>query len=79
MTPTALGWASVLTLERRSGIRQLCSCWLNAGPVEMRRRLEWLEKHTGRYDIEAVVLGMQRELQGPSIYDLTRASGLRVA
>ena len=45
----------------------------------MRRRLEWLEKHTGRYDIEAVVLGMQRELQGPSIYDLTRASGLRVA
>jgi hypothetical protein len=50
-----------------------------AEDAEMRRRLEWLEQHTGRYDLEAVVLGMQRELQGPSIFDLARASGLRVA
>ena len=37
---------------------------------EMRPRLEWLEKHTGRYDLEAVILGMQRELHGLSIREL---------
>jgi hypothetical protein len=32
--------------------------------------LEWLEKHTGRYDVEAAILGMQRELDGPSLAEL---------
>ena len=43
---------------------------------EMRRRLEWVLRMTGRYDLEAVVLGMQRELQGPSIHDLARGHEL---
>jgi hypothetical protein len=43
-----------------------------AEEAEMRRRLEWLEKHTGRYDLEAVLIGMQRELHGPSPDELLR-------
>ena len=42
----------------------------------MRRRLEWLENHTGRYDLEAVIAGMRRELAGPTIHDLAREHGL---
>jgi hypothetical protein len=47
-----------------------------AEDAELHRRLAWLEKHTGRYDLEAVILGMQRELAGPSIHDLMREHGL---
>jgi len=43
---------------------------------EMRRRLDWLLRMTGRYDLEAVVAGMQRELHGQSIHDLGREYGL---
>jgi hypothetical protein len=43
-----------------------------AEEAEMRRRLDWLEKHTGRYDLEAVLIGMQRELNGPSLDELLR-------
>jgi len=38
----------------------------------MRRRLAWLEQHTGRYDLETVVLGVQRELHGPTLEELVR-------
>jgi hypothetical protein len=38
-----------------------------AEEAEMRRRLDWLERHTGRYDVEAVVVGMQHELQRGSL------------
>jgi hypothetical protein len=41
-----------------------------AEEAEMRRRLEWLEADTGRYEVEAVILGMQRELHGPTIDEL---------
>ena len=40
---------------------------------ELNRRLDWLEQHTGRpADVEAVVIGMQRELHGQSLDDLIR-------
>ena len=44
-----------------------------AEDAELRRRLDWLEQHTGRYDIEAVVLGMQRELNGPTLDEVYAA------
>jgi hypothetical protein len=50
-----------------------------AEDAELRRRLDWLEKHTGRYDVEAVVLGLQRELAGPSSHDLAREYRVRAA
>jgi hypothetical protein len=39
--------------------------------AELRRRLDWLEKHTGRPpDVEAVIVGMQREINGPTPNEL---------
>ena len=41
--------------------------------AELNRRLDWIEQHTGRpADTEAVIVGMQRELNGPSLGDLAR-------
>ena len=45
--------------------------------AEFNRRLDWLESHTGRpADTEAVIVGMQRELNGPSLDDLAREHGV---
>ena len=48
-----------------------------AEEAEMRRRLQWLEKHTGRCDVEAVVLGMRRELDGPTPEELLARHDMR--
>jgi len=47
--------------------------------AELRRRLDWVERMTGRYPLEEVVAGMQRELNGPSLDDLARTYGKRAA
>ena len=40
---------------------------------EVNRRIDWVEAHTGRVaDVEAIVIGMKRELNGPSLDDLAR-------
>jgi hypothetical protein len=66
------GSSNQRVLERR------CQLWPPSTPTRLRRSPRLLVT-TGRpADAEVVVTGMQRELHGPSIYDLARSYGIKV-
>ena len=67
-TPTLVAVAAPKVIRRDWAAERAA-----AETAELNRRLDWLEQHTGRpADTEAVIVGMQRELNGASLDDLAR-------